>query len=77
MLSDLPAIQAGEANNIYASSKINDYLKVTGIRKSDDILTWHISRPHIDRDREIYRRVIDAWFNEKKRSDFPQKITPL
>ena len=67
LLSDLPAIQSGEENNNYADSKFSAYLEATGIRKADDILTWHVARPHIDRDREIYRKVITAWFEDKKR----------
>lgn len=77
LLSDLPAIQAGEENNVYPTSNINDYLNSTGIRKSDDVLTWHIARPHIDRDKKIYKKVIAAWFNEKKRikyTDLPEEL---
>lgn len=77
LLSDLPAIQSGEENNNYSSSELNAYLGVTGIRKFDDILTWHVARPHIDRDREIYRKVITAWFEDKKRikyTDLPEEL---
>lgn len=77
LLADLPEIQAGEEHNVYASAELNNYLKTTGIRKKDDILTWHIARPHIDRDREIYRRVIDSWNKEKKRlkyTDLPEGL---
>ena len=77
LFSDLPAIQAGGENNNYVSSKLNAYLETTGIRKSDDILTWHVDRPHIDRDREIYRKVIAAWFEDKKRikyTDLPEEL---
>ena len=77
LFSDLPVIQAGGENNNYVSSKLNAYLKTTGIRKSDDILTWHVARPHIDRDREIYRKVIAAWFEDKKRikyTDLPEEL---
>jgi len=77
LLSDLPAVQAGGENNNYGSSKLNDYLESTGIRKVDDILTWHIARPHIERDREIYRKVITAWFECKKRikyTDLPEEL---
>lgn len=77
LLSDLPAIQSGEENNNYADSKFSAYLEATGIRKADDILTWHVARPHIDRDREIYRKVITAWFEDKKRikyTDLPKEL---
>lgn len=77
LLSDLPAIQSGEENNNYADSKFSAYLEASGIRKADDILTWHVARPHIDRDREIYRKVITAWFEDKKRikyTDLPKEL---
>ena len=51
--------------------------QTTGIRKKDDVLTWHIARPHISRDREIYRKVITAWFKDKKRikyTDLPEEL---
>lgn len=77
LLNDLPVIQAGEECNIYSSEKINEYLKTTGIRKQDDILTWHVARSHSDRDKNIYRRVIDFWNIEKKRikyTDLPNDL---
>ena len=77
LLSDLPSIQSGEENNEYTSSKYSTYLETTGIRKKDDVLTWHIARPHIDRDRMIYKKVITAWFEEKKRikyTDLPEEL---
>jgi DNA (cytosine-5)-methyltransferase 1 len=77
LLSDLPSIQAGEENNSYKTENINPYLKVFGIRKDDDVLTWHIARPHNERDRKIYKKAIDSWFKEKKRikyTDLPQEL---
>ena len=58
---DLPFLQAGEEGRRYNAGRINKYLKTSGIRTQDDILTWHIARPHIERDREIYRHVVRAW----------------
>ena len=77
LLSDLPKIQSGESNNSYASKKYSTYLETMGIRKKDDILTWHVARPHIERDRKIYRKVITAWFKDKKRikyTDLPEEL---
>lgn len=77
LLYDLPSIQAGAENNNYVSSELNAYMEATGIKKADDILTWHVARPHIERDREIYKKVITAWFEEKKRikyTDLPEKL---
>lgn len=77
ILEDLSPLQAGETCNKYFTSNYSRYLKKTGIRKEDDILTWHITRPHLDRDREIYKLVIEAWNNGKKRlkyTDLPDSI---
>lgn len=77
ILSDLPSLQAGESNNSYRSGRYSKYLSDTGIRKQTDILTWHCSRPNIERDRNIYRHVIEAWNKEKKRikyTDLPDEL---
>ena len=77
LLSDLPKIQSGEINNSYATKKFSAYLETTGIRKKDDILTWHVARPHISRDRKIYKEVITAWVKDKKRikyTDLPEEL---
>ena len=58
---DLPAIQAGSEASSYRVGRFSNYLSETGIRKSGDILTWHVARPIISRDYEIYKRVIAAW----------------
>lgn len=76
LLSDLPPLQAGETDNHYATNATN-YLKWSEIRSKDDILTWHTTRPNIERDREIYRRVISVWDNEKHRlkyTDLPEEL---
>lgn len=76
MLSDLPPLQAGETDNHYAT-KATNYLKWSEIRSKDDILTWHTTRPNIERDREIYRRVISTWDNQKQRlkyTDLPEEL---
>lgn len=66
LLSDLPSLQAGEESTEY-SRKPTKYLSEFGIRNKDDILTLHIARPHIARDKEIYNLVIDAWNDGHKR----------
>ena len=77
LLSDLPKIQPGETNNTYATSNFSEYLETTEIREKDDILTWHVARSHISRDRKIYKEVITAWFKDKKRikyTDLPEEL---
>lgn len=77
ILRDLPSLQAGESGKEYRLGEFSKYLTDTGIRKQSDVLTWHCSRPNIDRDREIYRRVIDAWNNGRKRikyTDLPVEL---
>lgn len=76
LLSDLPSIQPGELNNEY-KNQTTDYLRQFGIRSGSDILTLHQARPNIDRDREIYRCVINAWnkgSNRLKYTDLPENL---
>lgn len=61
VFQDLPKLQAGEGVDKfynYANST-NDYLRKSGIRNGIDVLTQHISRPHTDQDKEIYRIAIE------------------
>lgn len=77
LLDDLPTIQSGSYAADYRSGDYSRYLHDTGIRKPDDVLTWHVSRPNIPRDREIYRLVINAWSKEGKRlkyTDLPEGL---
>ena len=76
ILTDLPAIQAGGGNNEYMG-KPSKYLTEFGIRAKNDVLTYHVARPHIQRDKEIYKRVIDAWNDGHKRLkyvDLPSEL---
>ena len=76
MLQDLPSIQPGEQNNNY-SSDATEYLRNSGIRTDDDILTWHEARPNLERDREIYRQAIRAWEKDHSRikyTDLPKEL---
>ena len=57
LLADLPQLFPGEKDNHY-SGPITPYLQYTGIRKENDILTWHETRPIREFDRNIYRFVI-------------------
>lgn len=77
ILNDLPIMQAGEQNNRYRKVAPSKYLSEYSIRNDDDILTFNVARPHIERDRNIYRLVIDSWNNGHKRlrySDLPAEL---
>ncbi|MCL2410349.1 MAG: DNA cytosine methyltransferase [Treponema sp.] len=60
ILSDLPAIQAGEQDDEYKEEAPHQYVKKY-LRTNKDVLTWHIARPHTEQDREIYRMAIREW----------------
>lgn len=66
ILNDLAPLTPGETNNTYRGNA-SLYLKETGIRKKNDILTLHECRPHNDTDLQIYRNVITAWNNGHNR----------
>ena len=72
ILNDLPAIQAGEESRNYRTNRIGRYLAESGIRQQDDVLTWHISRPNIERDKKIYRIVVETWNKEKRRVKYSE-----
>jgi DNA (cytosine-5)-methyltransferase 1 len=79
IFSDLPPLQAGEVieRGDYATSEPGEYLKKMGIRKRDDILTQHITRPHTEIDKEIYRIAIKKWNEEGCRlryDDLPERL---
>lgn len=77
LLSDLPSIKPSEENNKYKSTKYSNYLLEHGIRNHADVLTWNIARPHLNRDIEIYKRVITAWKTEHRRlkyTDLPSEL---
>ena len=76
LFSDLPYIEPGESRNIY-KCKSTEYLRKSGIRTEDDILTLHQARPNLERDRKIYRQVIEAWNNGQKRlkyTELPEEL---
>ena len=57
LLEDLPVLKDGsgkDKDGRYAKP-INEYLKNTSIRNGIEVLTQHISRPHTEQDKEIYR----------------------
>ena len=57
---DLPSIKPGENRKYaYYSQPINDYLKLAAIRNGVDFVTQHITRPHNDKDLNIYRLAIE------------------
>jgi len=77
LFRDLPNLQAGETNNQYTRARRSQYLTDFDIRENGDVLTWHEARPHIDRDREIYRRAIRLWNDGHQRlryCDLPDEL---
>lgn len=70
ILNDLPSIQAGQTKHNYKQSP-SPYV-AEKLRNHNDILTWHIARPHIERDREIYRFAIKTWNKNKKRLNYTE-----
>lgn len=59
---DLPALCPGEGGRYSEYTRSTDgYLQESGIRKANDILTQHITRPHNERDLNIYRLAIEKY----------------
>lgn len=73
IFQDLPVLQAGQGIDKYSNytpDLHNEYLKAAHIRNGLDVLTHHVARPHIDRDREIYRIAVDKWNRGQVRLDY-------
>lgn len=73
IFSDLPRLMAGEGddkNQKYAQ-KANKYLTEKKLRNEDiNVLTQHITRPHTNQDKEIYRIAVKKWNKEHERLDY-------
>ena len=77
LFEDLPELLPGEEKTEYATKAINEYLSDTGIRNASDVLTWHVARTNLERDREIYRLAIQEWETNQKRliyTDIPDSL---
>lgn len=76
ILYDLSALEHGQEKNEYVADE-NEYLKESGIRNSQDILTHHICRKHNENDIKIYKKVIQAWNDNHTRlkyTDLPDEL---
>ncbi len=75
LFSDLPERKHGEGKlceSVKYTRPLSEmkYLKMSGIRNSFDFTTQHIARPNNENDREIYRRAVEMWLNDKKRINY-------
>ena len=76
IFSDLCSLEPGEEKNVYISS-INDYMKFSGIRNKNDILTQHFCRAHNENDLSIYKYAIESWDKKHMRiryNELPEKM---
>lgn len=77
ILEDLPELEPGQQKNAYSKVLKKGYLTKTGIRKKNDVLTWHVARTNLERDRNIYRLAIQAWNKDHTRlkyTDIPDEL---
>ena len=72
IFEDLPKLCAGGGKNKYLTYTfgINDYLRFAKIRNGINVLTQHISRPHTEQDKEIYRITVEKWKRDRRRLDY-------
>jgi DNA (cytosine-5)-methyltransferase 1 len=68
---DLPKLQAGQGKDKGAgyTHGTNNYLNTSHIRNGIDVLTQHISRPHTEQDKEIYRIAVEL-LKDKERLNY-------
>lgn len=81
LLKDLSKLYPGRGSNDYGTQdmrKVKGYVKKNAIREKVDVLTGHIARPHTKQDIEIYKRVIDLWYEKEhkrlKYDDLPENL---
>jgi DNA (cytosine-5)-methyltransferase 1 len=78
IFEDLPDLRPGEELEkvLYRKSK-SQYCEEFGIKNGVDFTTQHITRPHNERDLEIYEIAINLWRSHKKRLhyyDLPERL---
>jgi DNA (cytosine-5)-methyltransferase 1 len=79
IFKDLPKLQAGDGRDKYFeyTEGSNDYLDIARIRNGINILTQHITRPHTNQDKEIYKITVKKWEKKKERlnyNDLPERL---
>ena len=78
LFTDLPDLIPGQEMDIAKyTKKINAYQQEMGTRNGIGFTTQHITRPHNERDLEIYSIAIDKWLNYKERlkyNDLPKRL---
>jgi len=74
IFSDLPVLKAGEGCFHVQQTKksdANSYLVKAGIKTGgSQAVTFHIARPHNDRDLQIYREAVNLWDKKHKRLSY-------
>jgi DNA (cytosine-5)-methyltransferase 1 len=72
LFADLPALKPAEDGSKKGySAAVTECLSLKKLRQPDDVLTQHITRPHNERDREIYELTIRTWKSEHRRLKYP------
>lgn len=77
ILNDLAVLHPGEESSEYRLDEMSAYLRETGIRTKEDVLTHHCARTNTPRDIEIYKKTIELWNDGHKRlnyNDLPEKL---
>lgn len=70
---DLPRLKPGDALPMMKyTCPVNDYLEQTGTRNGLAFVTQHVTRPHNERDLEIYSIAIEKWLTSKKRLKYDE-----
>jgi DNA (cytosine-5)-methyltransferase 1 len=75
---DLPILKPGEGyKKVNYTKPKNEYLEKFELRNCVDFVTQHISRPHNERDLEIYKTALQKWNKGKERLRYPDLPTHL
>ncbi len=70
LLQDLPEMLPGQERVQYRTTSCSKYVRENSIRTQEDVLTLHKSRPHLERDINIYKKAIELWENGHQRLNY-------
>ena len=79
LLKDLPKLKAGQGIDKFLKYKTEstEYLKSYALRNGIDVLTQHVTRPHREQDKEIYKIAVQKWEKKQERlnyNDLPERL---
>jgi DNA (cytosine-5)-methyltransferase 1 len=73
-IGDLPSLRSGQGTPYVTpvTSEPSSWLSRSGILAPSRQVTWHMARPHNDRDLSIFKEVVTRWSKHKERLSYDE-----